>query len=72
MTKQEFEKLFNSAINGRNGFSLVYTGEGEVRCYSSEDIFTATFISDVLRMTGDYFTGITNDINGSPYMLFNY
>lgn len=72
MEKQELIKLMESAIYGHKHLTIETTGNGSFRLYDSTDTFTATFISDVIKMTGDSFTGISVNAIGRPYMLFNF
>ncbi len=72
MEKQELIKLMESVIYGHKHLTIETTGNGSFRLYDSTDTFTATFISDVIGITGDNFTGISVDSDGKPYMLFNY
>lgn len=72
MTKKEFLTLLESAINGRKGFIIKYTGVDTIRVYSEDDIFTACFIGDVHDYCGSCFNGITVDCEGKPYMSFNF
>lgn len=72
MTKQELLDLLKSLIYGSRSYSIDDRGEGIIRIYDPSDSFTAIFISDAIRMTGDAFTGITVDSDGRPYMLFTY
>lgn len=72
MTKQELLDLLKSLIYGSRSYSIVDCGEGYIRIYDPYDAFTATFISDTIKLTGDAFTGITVDYDGRPYMLFTY
>lgn len=71
MTKNDFRKLFDSVLDGRNGFSLEFMGGMYVHVYTEDNIFTACFITRVVEMTRDRFLGITLDKDGRPYMLFN-
>lgn len=72
MTKEVFFFLLKTAIDGRKGFSIKYTGIDTIRLYSDTDIFTACFIGDVQQWVGNCFNGITVDANGRPYILFNF
>ena len=72
MTKLELLDLLENAIKGRKEFSIVVRREGVIRIYDTTDSFTAIFIADAIKMTGDAFTGITVDCDGRPYMLFTY
>lgn len=72
MTKEEFMTLLITAIGTRKGFSIKYAEVDSINLYSSNDIFTATFIGDVQNFLGGCFTGITVDCDGRPYMLFTY
>lgn len=70
MTKLEFFALFYSVIDGRTGYSVV-AGVGQfIHVYSVDNNFTASFITRVVEMTGDYFIGITMDDDNKPYLLF--
>lgn len=71
MTKQEFFELFDSVIDGRKGYSVVAAVGKYIHVYSVDNTFTANFISRVVEITGDYFTGITMDADNRPYLLFN-
>lgn len=72
MTKEEFLALLKTAIDGRKGFSIKYTGIDTIRLYSDTDIFTACFLGDVRDYVGSNFNGITVDCDGKPYLSFNY
>ncbi len=72
MTKQELLDLLKSLIYGSRSYYIVDRGEGNIRIYDPTDSFTAIFIADAIKMTGDAFTGITVDCDGRPYMLFTY
>lgn len=70
MTKQEFFELFDSVIDGSTGYSVVAAVGRYIHVYSVDNTFTANFITRVVEMTGDYFTGITMDSDNKPYLLF--
>ena len=72
MEKQELIKLMESVIYGHKHLTIETTGDGSFRLYDSTDSFTGTFISNVIGITGDNFTGLSVDSDGRPYMLFNY
>ena len=70
MTKQEFIELLDSVIDGRKGFSVEFSRDPFIRVYSVDNSFTATFITRVVEMTGEYFMGITMASDNRPYLLF--
>ena len=70
MTKQEFFELFDSVLDGRTGYSVVAAVGWYIHVYSVDNTFTASFITRVVKMTGDHFTGITVDTDNRPYLLF--
>lgn len=72
MTKFALINLLKAVIDGRKSYSIICSGEGNIRIYCYTDSFTAVFITDVVKKAGDSFTGITVDCDGCPYMLFNY
>lgn len=72
MTNKEIIELLTIVIDSRKGVTIKQTGEGVFRLYDKCDTFTAVFISEAFRLAADYFTGITVDCHGKPYMLFNF
>ena len=70
MTKQEFIELVDSVIDGRTGYSVESSRGSFIHVYSVDNNFTATFITRVVEMTGDYFMGITMASDNRPYLLF--
>lgn len=72
MTKQRLLDLLKSLVYGINSYSIFDRGDGFIRIYDSADIFTATFITNAIKITGDAFTGVTVDSDGRPYMIFTY
>ncbi len=72
MTKEELLDLLKSLMYGSGSYSIEDRGDGFIRFYDNADAFTACFIKQAIKMTGDAFTGITVDSDGRPYMLFTY
>ena len=70
MTKKEFIELLDSVIDGRKGFSVEFSRGASIRVYSVDNSFTATFITRVVMLTGEYFMGITVAPDNRPYLLF--
>ena len=72
MTKNELLYELKSLIYGGRSYVIVCKNDGYIRLYDPADSFTAFFIADAIKRTGDSFTGITVDYKSRPYMLFTY
>lgn len=72
MTQKKMSKLLESVIDGRVGYYFEFTEQGVARLYSSDNTFTATFISGAISLANEYFMGVTTTIEGRPYLLFTY
>lgn len=72
MTKKKMSELLDSVIDERRGYSYEFTEDGFVHLFSSDDSFTATFISGAINLANVYFMGVRVTFDGRPYLLFFY